>query len=141
MSAAALSTTAPAHPALRWGAGALAVAFGIATLAEGGSVLFGGAQARAAAGHVVPFVLGFNFAAGFAYVLAGFAAALGRRQALWIARALALSTLAVFSALGVHALLGGAFETRTPVAMTVRSMFWIALSLVLPRLLKGVPHA
>ena len=96
------------RPALRWALGALAVAFGLATLLEGGSVLFGGPSARAAAGNVVPFVLVFNFVAGFGYVLAGVATLRQRRWALWIARGLALSTLAVFVALAVHALLGGA---------------------------------
>ena len=121
------------RPALRWALGALAVAFALATLLEGGSVLFGGPSARAAAGNVVPFVLVFNFVAGFGYVLAGVATLRQRRWALWIARGLALSTLAVFVALAVHALLGGAFEPRTPVAMTLRSAFWIAQSLVLQR--------
>lgn len=131
----------PPRPALRWIAGALAVAFGVATLVEGASVLFGGPQARAAAGNVVPFVLVFNFAAGFGYVVAGAATLLGRRWSVWVARALALSTLAVFAALGAHILLGGAFEPRTPVAMTVRSVFWVAQSLVLRRFFKGGPHA
>ena len=34
-------------------------------------MLFGGEAARAAAGQFMPFVLWFNFIAGFAYVVAG----------------------------------------------------------------------
>ncbi|MBK6534270.1 MAG: hypothetical protein IPF99_33285 [Deltaproteobacteria bacterium] len=89
--------------AWRWLAGGLAVAFGLATIVEGGSVLLGGPAARAEAGHVVPFVLAFNFAAGFVYVAAG-AATLAGRSVGGLAGALALasSTLLVFAAFGVH---------------------------------------
>ena len=124
----------------RWVGGGLAVAFGLATLAEGGHVLFGGPQARAEAGNVVPFVLMFNFGAAFAYVAAGVATLAGRAWAVWLARAIAAATLLVFLAFGVHALQGGAFETRTLVAMTVRTLFWVAQSLTLPALLRQGGH-
>ncbi|MFA7320575.1 MAG: hypothetical protein WC000_03825, partial [Dokdonella sp.] len=57
----------------RWLAGisVIAIIFGLLTIKEGGTVLFGGEAARSAAGKYVPFVLWFNFLAGFAYVLAG----------------------------------------------------------------------
>ncbi len=55
----------------RWLVGGVAVVFGLATLAEGGGVLFGGPQARAAAGQVVPFVLAFILAPGFSTLLRG----------------------------------------------------------------------
>ena len=45
----------------------LAGVFGVATVAKGTQVLFGSAVARVDAGHYVPFVLWFNFLAGFAY--------------------------------------------------------------------------
>ena len=48
----------------------LAGAFGVATVAKGTQVLFGSAVARVDAGHYVPFVLWFNFLAGFADVAA-----------------------------------------------------------------------
>ena len=130
------SSRARRPSAWRWVAGGLAVLFGLATLIEGGHVLFGGPEARAQAGNVVPFVLVFNFGAGFAYVAAGAAALAGRSWAVWLARALAASTLLVFVALGVHVLGGGAFETRTMVAMTLRSLFWVVQSLTLPALLR-----
>ena len=103
---------------------------------EGGSVLLGGPAARAEAGHVVPFVLAFNFAAGFVYVAAGAATLAGRAWAAWLALALASSTLLVFAAFGVHVTQGGAFEARTVVAMTMRSAFWVVQSLTLPMLLR-----
>ena len=58
---------------------AVAIVFGVATVFAGGTALFGGEAARAAAGNAVPFVLWFNFLAGFAYVAAG--AGLWRGQA------------------------------------------------------------
>lgn len=137
MTVATGSVSVPARSGLwRWVAGGLAVAFGLATLAEGGQVLFGGPEARAEAGNVVPFVLMFNFGAGFAYVAAGVATLAGRAWAVWLARAIAAATLLVFVVFGVHALQGGAFETRTFVAMTVRTLFWVAQSLTLPALLR-----
>ncbi len=116
----------------RWmqAASLVAVAFGLLTLKEGGTVLFGGPQARAAAGQVVPFVLWFNFAAGFAYVAAGIGLWLQRRWALWIAVAIAASTGLIFAAFGVHVLGGGAHETRTVVAMTLRTLVWAAFAAI-----------
>lgn len=125
----------------RWILGGMAVVFGVATLLEGGTVLWGGPDARAEAGNVVPFVLMFNFGAAFAYVAGGLATLFGRPWSIWVARGLAGSTLLVFAALGVHVLSGGSYETRTLVAMTLRSGFWVAQALVLPRLFEGGRHA
>ena len=58
----------------------LAIGFGLLTLREGGAVLFVDGAARLAAGHYVPFVLWFNFLAGFAYVVAGVGLWLRRRR-------------------------------------------------------------
>ena len=107
-------------------AAAIAVVFGLMTVLEGGRVLFGGEAARLAAGNYVPFVLWFNFLAGFAYVVAGAGLWLRRRWAVWLALSLAVGTVAVFAALGVHILLGGAFERRTVVAMSLRTLVWSA---------------
>ena len=115
----------------RWIAGGLAVAFGIATVVSGGRALFGAPTGDT----VVPFVLLFNFGAGFLYLMAGVGALLGRPWAVWLARLLALTTVAVFAALGIHILSGGDYAPRTPVAMTVRSAFWVAQALVLTRVI------
>lgn len=117
--------------------GGLALLFGAATLFEGGHTLFGGPEARAAAGDVVPFVLAFNFSAGFAYVAAAAGILAGRRWALHLARLLAVSTALVFVAFGAHVAGGGAFEPRTVVAMTLRTGFWVVQSILLPRVLDG----
>lgn len=141
MTTATLDGFAPRYGVGRWLAGGLAVVFGVVTLVEGGHVLFGGPAARAQAGNVVPFVLMFNFGAGFAYVLGGLATLFRSRWAIWFARAVALSTMLVFAAFGIHVVSGGTYELRTLVVMTLRSGFWVAQALVLPRLLDGGRHA
>lgn len=83
-----MSTAAGARPRSRpsggrWLLGGIAVVFGVATLIEGGNVLGGGPDARAEAGNVVPFVLMFNFGAGFAYVAGGLATLLDAHEGAW----------------------------------------------------------
>lgn len=137
MTSPALVHPAPRAPLGRWALGATAVVFGLATLAEGGHVLFGGPAARAEAGNIVPFVLLFNFSAGFAYVVGGVATLLRRTWTTRVAWGLAFATLGVFAAFGLHVLSGGAYELRTVIAMTVRSGFWVTQALLLPRVLDG----
>lgn len=141
MSTATVARHGPRYRLGRWLLGGIAIAFGAATLLEGGNVLFGGPAARAEAGNVVPFVLMFNFGAGFAYVAGGLSTLLNRGWSIWVARVVALSTLLVFAAFGVHVLSGGAHEMRTLIAMTLRSGFWVAQALLLPRVLEGGRHA
>ena len=114
--------------ALLLAAAALAVAFGLLTIASGGRTLFGGDAARQSAGAYVPFVLWFNFAAGFAYVVAGIGLWLKRRWAAGLGAGIAIATLLVFAALGVHVASGGAYEMRTVAAMTLRSVLWVAIA-------------
>ena len=108
----------------------LAIAFGLLTLKEGGSVLFGGEAARAAAGHYVPFVLWFNFLAGFAYVVAGAGLWWRQRWAAWLAIAIAIATVFVFAAFAIHIVGGGAWEQRTLIAMSLHSGVWIAIAAI-----------
>ena len=114
-------------PLLR-GVAAAAIAFGLLTIGSGGLTLFGGEAARRSAGAYVPFVLWFNFIAGFAYVAAGLGIWWKRRWAGVLAAVLAAATLLVFAAFGVHVLRGGAYEVRTVAAMTLRSALWIAIA-------------
>ena len=116
----------------RWGTLAAFVAggFGVVTIVIGGKTLFGDPAERAAAGNIVPFVLWFNFIAGFAYVIAGYGIFLWRRWAAQLSAGIAIATIVAFIAFGIHILLGGAFEIRTVGAMTVRSFVWIAIAVV-----------
>ena len=104
--------------------------FGALTVFSGGRALFGGADARAAVGDAVPFVLWFNFLAGFAYVVAGIGLLLRHRPALWLSLGILVATGLVFLAFGVHVLQGGAHEMRTVGAMILRIAVWAAISVV-----------
>jgi hypothetical protein len=105
-------------------AGGAAVAFGLVTAVSGGRALFGTADM----GAVVPFVLWFNFLAGFAYVMGGLLLAVGHRLALPVALVILIATAVVFAAFGWRALSGGAFEMRTVGAMTLRTLFWAGMA-------------
>ncbi len=114
----------------RWAivAALIAIIFGIVTIIVGGKTLFGGAEERAASGNIVPFVLWFNFIAGFAYVIAGYGLFLWKPWAAQLSAAIALATIAVFIAFGLHVYLGGTFEARTVGAMIIRSAVWIVIA-------------
>ena len=117
----------------------LAVVFGALTLFSGGRALFGGAQAQAAVGNAVGFVLWFNFLAGFAYVLAGVGLWQGRRWAVAAAGLLALATSLVALAFGLQVMGGAAYEMRTVGALTLRLAFWTLVFAVARRALKPAP--
>jgi len=123
-----MQQTLPKRPPLVTAAAIVSLAFGALTVFSGGRVLFGPDAARAAAGNYVPFVLWFNFLAGFAYLAAGTGLWRGRRWAAWLALAIAAATALVFAAFGVHIALGGAFEPRTVAAMTLRTALWVAIA-------------
>ena len=106
----------------------VAIVFGVVTIVVGGKTLFGGPEARTAAGNIVPFVLWFNFVAGFAYVIAGVGLFLWKRWAAHLSAVIAAATIIVFVAFAIHIFLGGAFEARTVGAMTIRSALWIAIA-------------
>ncbi len=107
--------------------GAVAVIFGLLTIKSGGQVLFGDAVYREAAGNYVPFVLWFNFMAGFVYLIAGIGIADYKRWSAWLSLLITISPLLVFAAFGLHILADGAYETRTVAAMTLRSSVWTVI--------------
>jgi len=111
----------------------VAIVFGVLTLVSGGRALFGGAEM----GAVVPFVLWFNFCAGFFYILAGVGLWRGAAWGLWLAVALTMATGVVFAAFLSHVLRGGAFEMRTMGAMSLRLAVWAAISVLA---LRSVPR-
>jgi len=116
-----------------WGlkvAGAIGLVFGLLTIFSGGMALFGGEAARAAVGNAVPFVLWFNFTAGFFYVLAGLGLLLNRSWAVWLSIAIAVATVLVLAAFGLHVAGGGLYEMRTVGAMLVRAAVWTIITAV-----------
>ncbi|WP_296597940.1 hypothetical protein [Roseibium sp.] len=105
-------------------AGAAAAVFGVMTVVSGGTVLFGGDQLSRLAGNVVSFVLWFNFLAGFAYVMTGIGLWFARGWARWMAIAILIGTAVVLCAFLVYVSQGGPHETRTLVALIIRTGFW-----------------
>ncbi len=122
----------------------IAVGFGLLTIKEGGAILFGGDAARAAAGNYVPFVLWFNFLAGFAYVIAGAGLWLRIRWAARLSVVIAAATALAFAAFAAHVHAGGAYEMRTVIAMSLRTLVWVTISAIawrgLLRVKRGGPE-
>lgn len=114
--------------------GLLAIGFGVMTIKSGGFALFGGVEGKDFAGRYVPFVLWFNFIAGFFYVISGIGIILKTKWALKSSIALAALTLLVFLTLGIHIFLGNPYETRTIGAMSIRTIFWIFISVSLMKI-------
>ena len=116
---------------------ALVFLFGLLTIFSGGIALFGGVAARAAVGDAVPFVLWFNFLAGFAYVAAGVGLWLQVRWGVVLASLIAVATVIVIVAFGLHVIWGGAYEVRTVGALALRGLIWIFVAIFSWRLMKS----
>ncbi len=108
--------------------GGIAILFGIVPLISGGNALFVLHEIAKPTANIVPFVLYFNFAAGFAYIVAGAGLILLRPWSPSFAVAIALATTVVFAGLGAWILAGNAYEMRTVVAMSLRAAFWWGVS-------------
>lgn len=113
--------------------GVIAVLFAALTLFKSGQIIFGPQSARDAVGDFVPFVVQFNFVAGFFYLVAGIGIFLGRGWSLGLSALIALATLVTTAFFARHLLAGGAYEMQTVGALGIRSLFWIVISLVLWR--------
>ncbi|WP_085310847.1 hypothetical protein [Planktotalea arctica] len=111
-------------------AAGVAIVFGVLTVLSGGRALFGSDEARAAVGNAVPFVLWFNFLAGFAYVVAGIGLFLRHSPAVWVSIGILATTFLVMLAFGLNMAQGGAYEMRTVGAMILRTAVWAAISVV-----------
>ena len=113
-----------------WLISAIAVVFGLLTIKSGGSVLFIDGVDRQAAGNYVPFVLWFNFIAGFFYIIAGVGLWLQKPWAARLSIVIVVTTLIVYAALGLHIFSGGLYETRTIMAMALRSVLWAFIAIL-----------
>lgn len=113
--------------------GLIAVLFAALTLFKSGQVIFGPQSARDAVGDFVPFVVQFNFVAGFLYLLAGIGIFLGRGWALGLSALIAVATLITTAFFARHLVTGGSYEMQTVGALGIRSTFWIVVTFVLWR--------
>lgn len=116
-------------------AGGVALLFGALTVFAGGAALFGGDRTSELVGNAVPFVLWFNFLAGFAYMAAGGGLILSRRWALWLSAAILAGTVLVALFFAVNVLRGGMFEMRTVRALFFRAGVWAVITIVAARAL------
>ena len=107
----------------------IAVVFGLLTIKSGGTVLFVDGTFREEAGNYVPFVVWFNFLAGFVYLVAGGGLWVQKHWAVWISIFIVVATLAVFAILGIHILKGGMYEVRTIAAMSLRTVVWALIAM------------
>jgi len=102
--------------------------FGLVTLAGAGGVLFGPDAARDAAGDIVPFIVWFNFLAGFAYLAAAAGLWQGRVWAGWLAAAIAGGTAIAAFWFAAVAVGGAEVELRTAGALGLRFAFWAGIA-------------
>ena len=112
-----------------WIIAAVAVLFGLLTIKSGGSVLFIDGPARQAAGNYVPFVVWFNFLAGFIYIIAGAGLWMQKHWAVWLSVVIVLATLIVFAIFGIVVLNGEPYEVRTVAAMNLRTAVWTLITM------------
>ncbi len=107
----------------------VALLFGLVTIYSGGMGLAG----KKEVGNAVPFVLWFNFLAGFTYVAASIGLAKMLGWGLKLSIAIAIATALVFAAFGFVVMQGGAYEMRTVGAMVIRLGVWVVISAIAMR--------
>jgi hypothetical protein len=109
---------------------AIAVAFGALTLFSGGQNLFSEAVI-AEAGNTIPFVLWFNFLAGFAYIFAGYLLWKWKICGVRLSAVIAGATLLVFLAMGIYVIqFEGLYNAKTVGAMVIRSSVWLVIAVL-----------
>lgn len=113
-----------------WVISFVAVLFGLLTIKSGGSVIFIDGVDRQGAGSYVPFVLWFNFIAGFAYVVAGIGLWMLKQWAARLSAFIVIMTLLIYALLGLYIIAGGEYEMRTIFAMCVRSLVWMFIAMI-----------
>lgn len=109
-------------------AAVFAFIFGAMTLFSAGNVLFGPDAARQAAGEIVPFVVWFNFGAGFFYILAALGIWLGRNWAFHLSMLIAAATALTAVMFARQVMAGDGYEMRTVGALVLRVGVWAAIS-------------
>lgn len=112
-----------------WVVSVVAVVFGLLTIRSGGAVIFIDGADRQAAGNYVPFVVWFNFLAGFVYIIAGVGLWLQKSWAVKLSVHILVATLIVYATLGLYIFGGGLYEMRTIIAMSLRSTIWFFIAL------------
>ena len=107
----------------------IAITFGVLTIMSGGEVIFLDGIARAQAGNYANFVVWFNFLAGFLYVITGLGIFFKKHWSILLSRTIAMMTVLIFIILGLYILNDGLYETRTLIAMSLRTSVWMMIAL------------
>ncbi len=108
----------------------IAVGFGALTLFSGGRNLFD-ETVIATAGNTIPFVLWFNFLAGFAYIFAGYLLWKWKLCGVRLSAVIAGATLLVFLAMGIYVIqFDGLYNGKTVGAMVIRSSVWLTIAVL-----------
>lgn len=114
----------PERPRILTVAAAVAVVFGAITVISGARALITPGPS------VVPFVVWFNYVAGFAYIAAGYGLWRGATWAQWLAGAITLTTAIIFLGFLWHIAQGGAWMGRTLGATGIRIAVWAAIATI-----------
>lgn len=102
--------------------------FGLMTILSGGRSLFT-TNGIATRGNIVPFVLWFNFVAGFFYLVASISIFRMKTCVKKISLVLALANTFVLAYLLNHVFQGYLYEQKTLIAMVFRTSFWILFAI------------
>jgi hypothetical protein len=114
-------------------AAVLGLVFGIVTVLSSGNVLFGSDKARELVGDFIPFVVWFNFCAGFVYITTAAGIWLNKRWAFYWSLLIVATTALAALIFGLLVMQGSAFEMRTVGALALRVGFWSAIAFALYR--------
>lgn len=106
----------------------VAAGFGLLSIFSAGMVLFGPAVAQQSAGAYAGFVVWFNFASGFAYVLAGYALWTMQRWGVWLSLLITAAIAFIAFGFGMHIASGAAYEMRTVAALGFRFAVWLTIT-------------
>ncbi len=109
-----------------------ALIFGALTIFSGYQNLFN-EEVIKTQGAIVPLVLKYNFGAGFIYIIASILVLKGQQLGLRLISILSSLNIVVFIYLLNHIYDGGAYQGKTVVAMSFRTIFWIVFFIVLSR--------
>ncbi|AVX06029.1 hypothetical protein MXMO3_03526 (plasmid) [Maritalea myrionectae] len=109
----------------------IAFVFGVMTLFSAGGVLFGPTATQEMAGAYVEFVVWFNFAAGFFYIVAAIGIWTQREWDYLLSGFIALATVFMAIPFAFHVIAGEPFELRTVGALFFRIGFWTAIAIAL----------
>ena len=125
-----LSISTKKRPAVIWVVSLSALIFGILTIKSGGLVLFTEGAFHQQQGHFVPFIVWFNFIAGFAYIIAAIGLFRMTSWSSYLSYMIATATISIFILFGMYVISGGLYEMKTVGVMTVRTSFWMIISFV-----------